>query len=87
MTHGIEASEDHDDKEKRDERREKKEERRAKREERGEKREERRYPTRARQKFPNEAARKGPTLLLAMSPGVFFLAMPPPGGISGGFAR
>ena len=41
-THGIEASQDHDDKEKREERREKSEERREKREERREKREERR---------------------------------------------
>ena len=40
-THGIEASQDHDDKEKRKERREKREERREKREERREKREER----------------------------------------------
>ena len=49
-THGIEASQDHDDKEKREERREKREERRAKREERGEKREERR---KKREETPN----------------------------------
>ena len=41
-THGIEASQDHDDKEKREERRETGGERREKREERREKREERR---------------------------------------------
>ena len=40
-THGIEASQDHDDKEKREERRAKSEERREKREERRKKREER----------------------------------------------
>ena len=45
-TPGIEASQDHDDKEKREERREKREERREKREER-----------RGRQRSPNEAAR------------------------------
>ena len=41
---GIEASQDHDDKDKRAERREKREERREKREERREKREERKLP-------------------------------------------
>ena len=68
-THGIEASQDHDDKEKREERREKSEERR-------EKKEEKRDPKRGRQRSPNEAARGGPTL---------FSAIPPPGGTSGGF--
>ena len=67
-THGIEASQDHDDKEKREERREKSEERR-------EKKEEKRDPKRGRQRSPNEAARGVPTL---------FYAMPPPGGSSGG---
>ena len=43
-THGIEASQDHDDKEKREERRAKSEERRERREERREKKEERREP-------------------------------------------
>ena len=38
--------------------------------------EQRRYPKRGRQKSPNEAAREGPTL---------FLAMPPGAGTSGGF--
>ena len=57
-THGIEASQDHDDKEKREERREKRAERRAKREERGEKREERR---KKREETPKEAA-KGPQM-------------------------
>ena len=51
-THGIEASQDHDDKEKREERREKSEERR-------EKKEEKRDPKRGRQRSPNEAARGG----------------------------
>ena len=68
-THGIEASQDHDDKEKREERREKSEERR-------EKKEEKRDPKRGRQRSPNEAARGGPTL---------FSAIPPSGGTSGGF--
>ena len=68
-THGIEASQDHDDKEKREETREKRGERR-------EKREDRRQTPRGRQKSPNEAARGGPTL---------FSAMPPSGGTSGGF--
>ena len=68
-THGIEASQDHDDKEKREERREKSEERR-------EKKEEKRDPKRGRQRSPNEAARGGPTL---------FSAIPPPDGTSGGF--
>ena len=68
-THGIEASQDHDDKEKREERRAKSEERRERREERREKKEERRDPKRGRQRSPNEAARGGPTLLLAMPPG------------------
>ena len=63
-THGIEASQDHDDKEKREERREKSEERR-------EKKEEKRDPKRGRQRSPNEAARGGPTL---------FSAIPPSGG-------
>ena len=76
-THGIEASQDHDDKEKREERRAKSEERRERREERREKKEERRDPKRGRQRSPNEAARGGPTL---------FLAMPPPGGTSGGLS-
>ena len=49
-THGIEASQDHDDKEKREERREKSEERR-------EKKEEKRDPKRGRPRSPNEAAR------------------------------
>ena len=40
----IEASQDHDNKEKREERREKREERREKREERGEKRSQKRPP-------------------------------------------
>ena len=75
-THGIEASQDHDDKEKREERREEREERREKREKRRDKREDRRQTPRGRQRSPNEAARGGPTL---------FLAMPPPGGTSGGF--
>ena len=74
-THGIEASQDHDDKEKREERRAKSEERRERREERREKKEERRDPKRGRQRSPNEAARGGPTL---------FLAMPPGAGTSGG---
>ena len=68
-THGIEASQDHDDKEKREERREKSEERR-------EKKEEKRDTKRGRQRSPNEAARGGPTL---------FSAIPPSGGTSGGF--
>ena len=46
-THGIEASQEHDDKEKREERREKSEERR-------EKKEEKRDPKRGRQRSPNE---------------------------------
>ena len=75
-THGIEASQDHDDKEKREERRAKSEERRERREERREKKEERRDPKRGRQRSPNEAARGGPTL---------FSAIPPPDGTSGGF--
>ena len=50
-THGIEASQDHDDKEKREERRAKSQERREKREERRKKREE----------TPTEAA-KGPQM-------------------------
>ena len=54
-THGIEASQDHDEKEKREERREKSEERREKREERRERGEERRERT------PKEAA-KGPQM-------------------------
>ena len=62
--------------EKREERRAKSEERRERREERREKKEERRDPKRGRQRSPNEAARGGPTL---------FLAMPPCGGTSGGF--
>ena len=62
-THGIEASQDHDDKEKREERREKSEERR-------EKKEEKRDPKRGRQRSPNEAARGGPTLFYTMPPGV-----------------
>ena len=72
----IEASQDHDDQEKREERRAKSEERRERREERREKKEERIYPKRGRQRSPNEAARGGPTL---------FSAIPPPGGTSGGF--
>ena len=68
-THGIEASQDHDDKEKREERREKSEERR-------DKKEEKRDPKRGRQRSPNEAARGGPTL---------FSAIPPPRGTSAGF--
>ena len=75
-THGIEASQDHDDKEKREERKARSEERRERREERMEKSEERREPIRSRQMSPNEAARGGPT---------FFSAIPPPGGTSGGF--
>ena len=54
-THGIEASQDHDDKEKREETREKRGERR-------EKREDRRQTPRGRQRSRNEAARGGPTL-------------------------
>ena len=54
---------------------EKREERREEGEERREKREEKRVPTRGRQRSPNEAAREGPTL---------FLAMPPGAGTSGG---
>ena len=50
--HGIEASQDHDDKEKREERREKSEERR-------EKKEEKRDTKTDRQRSPNEAARGG----------------------------
>ena len=73
---GIEASQDHDGKEKREERREEREERREKRETRRDKREDRIQTPRGRQRSPNEAARGGPTL---------FLAMPPPGGTSGGF--
>ena len=73
--HGIEASQDHDDKEKREERREEREERREKREKRRDKREDRRQTPRGRQRSPNEAARGGPTL---------FLAMPPGAGTSGG---
>ena len=61
-THGIEASQDHDDKEKREETREKRGERR-------EKTEDRRQTPRGRQRSPNEAARGGPTLSLAMPPG------------------
>ena len=61
--------------EKREERRAKSEERRERREERREKKEERRDPKRGRQRSPNEAARGGPTL---------FLAMPPGAGTSGG---
>ena len=68
-TRGTEASQDHDDKDKREERREKSEERR-------EKKEEKRDPKRGRQRSPNEAAVGGPTL---------FSAIPPLGGTSGGF--
>ena len=75
-THGIEASQDHDDKEKREERREEKEERRKKREKGRDKREDRIQTPRGRQRSPDEAARGGPTL---------FLAMPLPGGTVGGF--
>ena len=53
-THGIEASQDHDDKEKREERREKREERREKREERREQREERREKREERRKKREE---------------------------------
>jgi len=59
-THGIEASQDPDDNEKREERRAKSEKRRERTKERREKTEERREPKRRRQRSPNEAAR-GPT--------------------------
>ena len=68
-THGIEASQDHDDKVKREERREEREERRQKTEDR---------PTeaaRSPQIRPPEVPPEGPTL---------FFAMPPPVGTSGG---
>ena len=61
--------------EKREERRAKSEQRRERREERRKKKEERIYPKRVRQRSPNEAAREGPTL---------FLALPPGAGTSGG---
>ena len=75
-THGIEASQNHDDWEKKEERIAKSEERRERREERIKQKEQIIYPQRGRQKSPNEAAREGPTL---------FLAMPPGAGTSGGF--
>ena len=65
-TRGIEASQDHDDKDKREERREKREERREKREERREKREEvPREAARGPQMRPQEIPKEVPRGLLA----------------------
>ena len=68
-THGIEASQDHDVKEKREERREEREERREKTEDRPQE------AARGPQMRPPEIAPEGPTL---------FYAIPPSGGTSGG---